>query len=60
MSAWACVLKPKAEADGSYPVKSVRAKSGEKVLRNIMLDDKIELYAPYVSKFPVILFVGAR
>ncbi|XXG47493.1 hypothetical protein AAC387_Pa02g2130 [Persea americana] len=40
-------LGPKAEADGSYPVKSVRAKSGEKVLRNIMLDDKIELYAPY-------------
>lgn len=30
-------------------VEKAKAVSGEKLLRNIMLDNKIELYAPYVS-----------
>lgn len=38
----------KAGSDGSYPVQKVKAVSGEKLLRNIMLDSKIELYGPYV------------
>ncbi|RDY02664.1 Photosynthetic NDH subunit of subcomplex B 3, chloroplastic [Mucuna pruriens] len=38
---------PKAESDGSYPVDKVKAISGEKLLRNIMVDNKIELYATY-------------
>ncbi|XP_065850612.1 photosynthetic NDH subunit of subcomplex B 3, chloroplastic [Euphorbia lathyris] len=29
------------------PVEKAKAVSGEKLLRNIMLDNKIELYAPY-------------
>ncbi|XP_031274671.1 photosynthetic NDH subunit of subcomplex B 3, chloroplastic [Pistacia vera] len=37
----------KAESDGSYPVDRAKAISGEKLLRNIMLDNKIELYATY-------------
>ncbi|TKY58181.1 Photosynthetic NDH subunit of subcomplex B 3 [Spatholobus suberectus] len=37
----------KAESDGSYPVEKAKAISGEKLLRNIMLDNKIELYATY-------------
>ncbi|CAL5440453.1 unnamed protein product [Camellia sinensis] len=37
----------KAGGDGKYPVERARAMSGEKLLRNIMLDNKIELYAPY-------------
>ncbi|PKU75925.1 photosynthetic NDH subunit of subcomplex B 3, chloroplastic isoform X2 [Dendrobium catenatum] len=40
-------IGPKAEADGSYPVDRTSAISGEKLLRNIMLDNKIELYAAY-------------
>ncbi|KAI6680117.1 hypothetical protein NL676_033998 [Syzygium grande] len=38
---------PKPAADGSYPVDKVRAVSGEKLLRNIMNENKIELYATY-------------
>ncbi|KAJ7966115.1 Photosynthetic NDH subunit of subcomplex B 3, chloroplastic [Quillaja saponaria] len=33
--------------DGSYRVEKAKAISGEKLLRNIMLDNKIELYATY-------------
>ncbi|KAJ8497975.1 hypothetical protein OPV22_008527 [Ensete ventricosum] len=40
-------LGPKAGADGAYPVDKASAVSGEKLLRNIMLDNKIELYAAY-------------
>ncbi|CAI9094420.1 OLC1v1030159C1 [Oldenlandia corymbosa var. corymbosa] len=38
---------PKQDADGKYPVEKATAVSGEKLLRNIMLDNKIELYATY-------------
>ncbi|KAL5202149.1 hypothetical protein ABZP36_013101 [Zizania latifolia] len=38
---------PKADADGSYPVDRAAAASGEKLLRDVMLENKIELYAPY-------------
>ncbi|XP_019189828.1 PREDICTED: photosynthetic NDH subunit of subcomplex B 3, chloroplastic [Ipomoea nil] len=40
-------IGPKAEADGKYPVDKATAVSGEKLLRNIMADNKIELYAAY-------------
>ncbi|XP_044464616.1 photosynthetic NDH subunit of subcomplex B 3, chloroplastic isoform X2 [Mangifera indica] len=40
-------IGPKAGSDGSYPVDIAKAISGEKLLRNIMLDNKIELYATY-------------
>ncbi|KAJ4707975.1 photosynthetic NDH subunit of subcomplex B 3, chloroplastic [Melia azedarach] len=40
-------IGPKAGSDGSYPVDRAKAISGEKLLRNIMLDNKIELYAAY-------------
>ncbi|XP_023538465.1 photosynthetic NDH subunit of subcomplex B 3, chloroplastic-like [Cucurbita pepo subsp. pepo] len=40
-------LGPKPGSDGSLPVDTAKAISGEKLLRNIMLDNKIELYAPY-------------
>ncbi|CAO2820671.1 unnamed protein product [Amaranthus hypochondriacus] len=40
-------IGPKAGNDGSYPVDRVKAVSGDKLLRNIMLDNKIELYATY-------------
>ncbi|KAF0926249.1 hypothetical protein E2562_022077 [Oryza meyeriana var. granulata] len=38
---------PKAGADGSYPVDRAAAASGEKLLRDVMVENKIELYAPY-------------
>ncbi|XP_062232089.1 photosynthetic NDH subunit of subcomplex B 3, chloroplastic-like [Phragmites australis] len=38
---------PKPGADGSYPVDRVAAASGEKLLRDVMSENKIELYAPY-------------
>ncbi|XP_010670755.2 photosynthetic NDH subunit of subcomplex B 3, chloroplastic [Beta vulgaris subsp. vulgaris] len=38
---------PKAGDDGSYPMDRARVVSGEKLLRNIMADNKIELYATY-------------
>ncbi|KAK9273140.1 hypothetical protein L1049_017947 [Liquidambar formosana] len=40
-------IGPKPESDGSFPVERANAISGEKLLRNIMLDNKIELYATY-------------
>lgn len=47
------MLQPKPGADESYPVDKATAISGEKLLRNIMLDNKIELYAAYVRlEFP--------
>ncbi|KAJ6406305.1 hypothetical protein OIU84_009932 [Salix udensis] len=41
-------IGPKPESDGKYPVERAKAISGEKLLRNIMSDNKIELYATYV------------
>ncbi|CAH2075752.1 unnamed protein product [Thlaspi arvense] len=38
---------PNSGGDGKYPVDRAKAVSGEKLLRNIMLDNKIELYAAY-------------
>ncbi|XP_062179302.1 photosynthetic NDH subunit of subcomplex B 3, chloroplastic-like isoform X4 [Phragmites australis] len=38
---------PKPGADGSYPVDRAAAASGEKLLRNVMNDNRIELYAAY-------------
>ncbi|XP_010526190.1 PREDICTED: photosynthetic NDH subunit of subcomplex B 3, chloroplastic [Tarenaya hassleriana] len=38
---------PKPGSDGSYPVDKAKAVSGEKLLRSIMLEKKIELYAAY-------------
>ncbi|XP_006654759.1 photosynthetic NDH subunit of subcomplex B 3, chloroplastic [Oryza brachyantha] len=38
---------PKADADGLFPVDRAAALSGEKLLRDVMLENKIELYAPY-------------
>jgi len=46
------LLQPKAESDGKYPVEKAKAISGEKLLRNIMTDNKIELYATYVCLIP--------
>ncbi|XP_043810833.1 photosynthetic NDH subunit of subcomplex B 3, chloroplastic isoform X2 [Manihot esculenta] len=40
-------IGPKPDGDGSYPVNRAKAISGEKLLRNIMLDNRIELYATY-------------
>ncbi|KAK7293608.1 hypothetical protein RJT34_16478 [Clitoria ternatea] len=40
-------IGPKPESDGSYTMDKAKAISGEKLLRNIMLDNKIELYATY-------------
>ncbi|KAL8113591.1 hypothetical protein AgCh_020790 [Apium graveolens] len=40
-------IGPKAGGDGNYPVDKVRELSGEKVLRSIMEDNKLELYAAY-------------
>ncbi|XP_008811593.1 photosynthetic NDH subunit of subcomplex B 3, chloroplastic isoform X2 [Phoenix dactylifera] len=39
---------PKVGVDGSYPVDRASAISGEKLLRDIMLDNQIELYAAYI------------
>ncbi|XP_074271854.1 photosynthetic NDH subunit of subcomplex B 3, chloroplastic isoform X2 [Silene latifolia] len=39
---------PKAGNDGLYPVDNAKAVSGDKLLRNIMLDNKIDLYATYI------------
>uniref|UniRef100_A0A0E0L5H9 2Fe-2S ferredoxin-type domain-containing protein n=1 Tax=Oryza punctata TaxID=4537 RepID=A0A0E0L5H9_ORYPU len=38
---------PKTDADGSFPVDRAAATSGEKLLRDVMQENKIELYAPY-------------
>ncbi|XP_054789096.1 photosynthetic NDH subunit of subcomplex B 3, chloroplastic [Prosopis cineraria] len=40
-------IGPTPGSDGSYPVEKAKAISGEKLMRNIMLDNKIELYATY-------------
>ncbi|ONK59444.1 uncharacterized protein A4U43_C08F6490 [Asparagus officinalis] len=40
-------IGPKPGADGSYPIDKAQATSGEKLLRSIMSDNKIELYAAY-------------
>ncbi|KAL3819056.1 hypothetical protein ACJIZ3_004961 [Penstemon smallii] len=40
-------IGPKPGSDGKYPVERTRAISGDKLLRNIMSDNKIELYAAY-------------
>lgn len=45
------MMQPKPGEDGNYPVDKATAISGEKLLRNIMSDNKIELYATYVSLF---------
>lgn len=44
-------MKPKPEGDGKYPVDRAAAVSGEKLLRTIMLDNKLELYGTYVCFF---------
>lgn len=49
-------LQPKPGSDGSYPVDKAKAVSGEKLLRSIMQDTKIELYAAYVSFVDLSLF----
>ncbi|BBG95437.1 hypothetical protein Prudu_003979 [Prunus dulcis] len=41
-------IGPKPGNDGSYPVESAKAISGEKLLRDVMSDNKIELYATYI------------
>nr|ACG40710.1 electron carrier/ electron transporter/ iron ion binding protein [Zea mays] len=38
---------PKPGADGSFPVDRAEATSGEKLLRDVMNENKIELYAAY-------------
>lgn len=45
-------LQPKPGGDGLLPVDKAKAISGKKLLRNIMLDNKIELYATYVHLTP--------
>jgi hypothetical protein len=45
-------VQPKPGADGSYPVDRAVAVSGEKLLRDVMLENKLELYAAYVRQSP--------
>ncbi|KAI7747300.1 hypothetical protein M8C21_002971 [Ambrosia artemisiifolia] len=40
-------IGPKVGSDGKYPVDRATAVSGEKLLRNIMKDYKLELYGTY-------------
>ncbi|KAH7840799.1 hypothetical protein Vadar_021804 [Vaccinium darrowii] len=40
-------IGPRPGDDGEYPIERAKAVSGEKLLRNVMMDNKIELYAPY-------------
>ncbi|KAE8794826.1 Photosynthetic NDH subunit of subcomplex B 3, chloroplastic [Hordeum vulgare] len=40
-------VQPKPGADGSYPVDRAAAVSGDKLLRDVMVENKIELYAAY-------------
>ncbi|KAM7493216.1 hypothetical protein LguiB_027825 [Lonicera macranthoides] len=40
-------IGPKPGGDGNYPVERATAISGDKLLRSIMSDNKIELYAAY-------------
>jgi ferredoxin len=60
-------VQPKPGADGSYPVDRAVAVSGEKLLRDVMLENKLELYAAYVREphlvrlnFPSDSAAGAR
>jgi hypothetical protein len=45
-------VQPKPGADGSYPVDRATAVSGDKLLRDIMLENKLEMYAAYVREPP--------
>lgn len=49
MLKWWKHWQPNRRSDGSYAVDKAKAISGEKLLKNIMQDNKIELYAAYVS-----------
>lgn len=40
-------IGPKVGGDGKYPVERAKAISGDKLLRTLMSDNKIELYAAY-------------
>ncbi|KAL3330056.1 hypothetical protein AABB24_034088 [Solanum stoloniferum] len=40
-------IGPKPDENGNYPMDKTKAVSGEKLLRNIMSENKIELYAAY-------------
>ncbi|CAK8570055.1 unnamed protein product [Lathyrus sativus] len=40
-------IAPKPDGEGKFPVDKAKAISGEKLMRSIMLDNKIELYATY-------------
>ncbi|KAJ3683776.1 hypothetical protein LUZ60_014003 [Juncus effusus] len=40
-------IGPKVGDDGNYPIDTATAVSGEKLLRNIMNENKMELYAAY-------------
>ncbi|KAK1436079.1 hypothetical protein QVD17_01854 [Tagetes erecta] len=40
-------IGPKPDGDGKYPVDKASAVSGEKLLRTIMADNKLELYGTY-------------
>ena len=44
-------MKPKPGDDGKYPIDRAAAVSGEKLLRTIMADNKLELYGTYVCYF---------
>ncbi|CAM0954009.1 unnamed protein product [Alopecurus aequalis] len=44
-------LGPKPGADGSYPVDRASAVSGDKLLRDIMTENKLELYGTYTCHF---------
>lgn len=44
-------MKPKPGGDGKYPVDKASAVSGDKLLRTIMADNKLELYGTYVCSF---------
>uniref|UniRef100_K4CJN4 Uncharacterized protein n=1 Tax=Solanum lycopersicum TaxID=4081 RepID=K4CJN4_SOLLC len=41
----------KPDENGNYPMDKTKAVSGEKMLRNITSQNKIELYAAYVIDF---------
>jgi hypothetical protein len=49
---WMVPVQPKPGADGSYPVDRATAVSGDKLLRDIMLENKLEMYAAYVREPP--------
>lgn len=53
-------MKPKPGDDGKYPVDRAAAASGEKLLRTIMADNKIELYGTYVCYFTPYQFASSH